>query len=732
MSGNSVTASTIFTSNNVQGGPNDVVVNNETVQGDLTVDGTVDIGLATISGLNVEGNAQVKGDLTVGYGGAASNIVASGNISGNTLSVTGVANFNSTIDTNSLIVDTDAQIGGILSTPYLEVSGVAGNNSVDITGDVNIKSGFTDINDLMIDQNLSAQYASVGSITVTNTPVAEIYNAVGYTIASFTTPAITPGSYKVQLNNVSATFGYNTYTFLQGFQGIGQREVQVGIVQLPWDGIVDSRFSYFKYFRKQWNWNYTTVWNQTVPNETYTSSYSKVVTLNGSTNYGLVMYAPIIPNIDGIYTADSNNSTPLNYEYFFNSSTNTIQLRVATPFLNQKYYGNTSVFGIAPATPSSSTFVESRITSTSADANYRYYNLAAPYSPQYTVQNQWTPVIMYSRNPGKLSSSSTITCDIYSIRSCNAVGVVAAGTYAVTDGLNVYTNVNSTSTTTGSIVTNGGIGCGQALHAFNAHMTGGTASTSTTTGALRVTGGAGISGAVFCNNVNAASTVVASSFRNANFPAYSAAAQLNGTVNDTLVNGALGTLGVYPIIAMNNAAATRIWAIGLDADPSLATQCMYIGSYGGSGEDPDYRVAIKSSGQMCLSNYTAPGSGTYTLPDFTDQLTVRGTSKFDSLSFPSTVSNLSNQFKIVTLTSTFATVAASTAVSNLGVAIGYTFASTATMRCTATIRSGSQGEACSVMVTPVSTSTVDVWVRNNNATTAATTVVVQIVIIGDV
>lgn len=583
MSGNSVTASTIYSTNTVQGGPNDVVVNNETVQGDLTVDGTVDIGLATIDGLNVDGNAQVKGDLTVGYGGAASNIACSGNISGNTLSITGVAQCNSTLNTNSLIVPEDAQIGGLLTTPFLQVNGSSTSKNTILNGDVEI-TGITDATDLIVDNNISSLFTSVGTITVTNTPVSEIYNATGYAIATFTTPAITTATYKVQLDNINVTFGYNTYASLAGLQGIAQREVLLGIVQSPWNGVVDARFSYFKYFRKQWNFNHTGGnWYQTVPNETFTSSFSKVMTLSGSTTYNLIIYAPTIPNIDGIYTVDANNSTPLNYEYFFNSSTNTIQLRIAQPYIGVKFAINSAPFGIAPATPSSLPFVESSISTSFADADYRYYNLVAPYSPQYTVKDSWTSIKIYSRNPGRLSSSSTITCSINNINSVAANNVVSVGKYAVTDGLNVNTGVTSTSTTTGSIVTNGGVGVGGTIYA---------------------------GGSVVCTTVQAGVTP----------PAYSASMRIMSSANtDTAVNGTLlgSSNGVLAYIQNGN---TKIMNMSTDAGNTT-----YLGSYGGSGAEPDYHTFFKDDGKWCLQGNGVTGNAA----DVTDLLTVRGTARID-------------------------------------------------------------------------------------------------------
>ena len=627
MSGNSVTASTIFTSNNVQGGPNDVVVNNETVQGDLVVEGSFDIGNATINGLDVEGSAQVKGDLTVGYGGAASNIIASGNISGNTLSITGVAQFNSAANANSLIVAEDAQIGGILTTPFLQVDGLNTSTNFLLNGDGNV-GGTLNTENLFVDTTVSAGVSAYPTITVTNFSSSSVTSG-GSVIARFTTPLTVSPTVYVELNNINVTFGYDNLTvYYQGLSGIAQREVLIGLVQSPWNNVVDNRFNFFKYFRKQWNWNYNALtppyWTQTVANETYTGNYIKTIALSGNTTYDVVVVAPNIPNINGIFTVDSDNNTPLPYEYYFNSVTNTIQLRIGAPYLELRYPASVSV-GIAPATPSNLPFVESTIGTTSVSGGYRYYNLIAPYSPQYSVQDEWTPVKIYSRNRGILSANSTlnISLNLKSVEQVASNNIVQTGKFYNGAGLNVDTGITSTSTTTGSIITNGGVGIGGELTGFTERLTGNVTSTSTTTGTLRVAGGAGITGNVYSN------AMYSNVFRTQVFPNVTGQNQFISLLQaDNLDNDVNGTLsgGVYGITAFNTAANPRIFAVGYDSSSTNST--IYIGGSGSGGSNPDYYAAMKNSGEVCLYTYNA-GSSNVIIPDFTDRLTVRGTTRLD-------------------------------------------------------------------------------------------------------
>ena len=104
--GNNVGGSTIFTSNTVQGGVNDVTVNNEVVEGDLTVLGNTNLYINTINNdLFVNGNLQV-GDPTIGAPPKTLNVTGTTQIGGG-LAVTGISSFN-----NDVTIGVDANIAG--------------------------------------------------------------------------------------------------------------------------------------------------------------------------------------------------------------------------------------------------------------------------------------------------------------------------------------------------------------------------------------------------------------------------------------------------------------------------------------------------------------------------------------------------------------------------------------------------------------------------------------------
>jgi hypothetical protein len=128
--GNNVGGSTIFSDNTVQGGVNDVVVNNLVVEGDLQVLGSFDIAINEIDNdLLIKGNLQV-GDPALGAPVKTLNVTGTTQIGGG-LAVTGLAQLNddATIG-DDLGIGGDVNIGVVSDTPSakrVKLSHSAGN-----------------------------------------------------------------------------------------------------------------------------------------------------------------------------------------------------------------------------------------------------------------------------------------------------------------------------------------------------------------------------------------------------------------------------------------------------------------------------------------------------------------------------------------------------------------------------------------------------------------------------
>ena len=131
------------------------------------------------------------------------------------------------------------------------------------------------------------------------------------------------------------------------------------------------------------------------------------------------------------------------------------------------------------------------------------------------------------------------------------------------------------------------------------------------------------------------------------------------------------------------------------------------------------------------SNYTTyeiGGSDNYHY--FWDNIEASGNITANSgFRFPSSISNLSQPWKIVNVKDYLIGPINAGAVVNFTIPLGYTFSNTAFMHQYGTISGGVNGEACSIMTSIASTSSVIVWIRNNGGS-QATLVKVNIMVVG--
>ncbi len=98
--------------------------------------------------------------------------------------------------------------------------------------------------------------------------------------------------------------------------------------------------------------------------------------------------------------------------------------------------------------------------------------------------------------------------------------------------LNILTNVNSTSSTSGSLVVTGGVGISGAVNMGSTlYIASSSASSSSTTGALTVAGGAGIAGALFIGDATASSSTTTGSFVTPGGVGIAKAVYIGGLIN---------------------------------------------------------------------------------------------------------------------------------------------------------------------------------------------------------
>lgn len=120
--------------------------------------------------------------------------------------------------------------------------------------------------------------------------------------------------------------------------------------------------------------------------------------------------------------------------------------------------------------------------------------------------------------------------------------------------------------------------------------------------ALDIAGSANISGNLFVGGATATETT---------------RAIIKNDIVDTLTNGTTSGTSINMLGLNNN---VRTWYFGSDGATSGNTQ-LYLGTSGGTANDPDYFCYWDTSGRMML--YT-PVSGSITAPNNTDLFTVRG------------------------------------------------------------------------------------------------------------
>jgi hypothetical protein len=139
-----------------------------------------------------------------------------------------------------------------------------------------------------------------------------------------------------------------------------------------------------------------------------------------------------------------------------------------------------------------------------------------------------------------------------------------------------------------------------------------------------------------------------------------------------------------------------------------------------------------------LQQYVGAGKVGIGITNPSQALDVSGTISMNSMKFPSSVSNLSNPFKIVVGKITMTNPNANSVSNKLGAYYSldgsstnsYTFSSAPYV--TATISSGINGECVSMMVVPLAT-TMDIYIKNNSTTVNVTgTTTVTFIAIGTV
>jgi cytoskeletal protein CcmA (bactofilin family) len=452
---NNVGGSTIFTGNTVQGGANDVTVNNELVEGDLTVNGTLDIGLAVFQGVDVEGSAEIKGDLTVGDPTSTppivSNIVATGNISCETLTTSGVAQFNTNVTAGGNIGADSMTVTSSSTIKNLLVNDTTAEYAASITGNVNVDGDIHCTGDILADGDIIGNGGLIAGTSITTNANTTITNA-GAVLGSITTPALmATGSYIVAIDNVSVDLNYNSTSLMFGKSGTSQRQTTLGLVQSPWNNIVDSRFSTWNYQQYTWNLSYNgSAWVQNTVTSPVIDSFSTLATLQAGTTYDLIAITDTTANVT---IEDLNGTAEMTYEMLGDFNSSTTYVRTANPLAFRYEVGAQIAVGNYVGSGYNFRTIQARSIETYDSTQYVVYSFTYNGS---TDPGTWSPVTIYSANnailTGSVNGNITATVSVANATTVSRVVDVgktlslAAGvlTSSATIGVDTIQNVDAT------------------------------------------------------------------------------------------------------------------------------------------------------------------------------------------------------------------------------------------------------------------------------------------------
>ena len=450
---NNAQGSTIFTENTVEGGPNDVTVNNCLVQGNLTVLGSTNIATIDTNNGNFDGNVDVGGDVD-----AVGNVVATGVVqadSGIIVNGTSYINGDVVLDGN---LDIPAD-GGSLSCegPADFHNGVTIENTtaatalaVDVTGDSNFDGDIYCTGNMYVEGDVVANNSASTAIAVTTNANIDLTTAgTGYVVAELAIPSTytAPTSVVLAFYNVSFDLVFNTAAQYTGFEGkSGMNLMKFGICQLPWNGNVDSRFQTAAAINYQWKQTYVGsqwVGSPVTPAPIVTAA-SKQLTVQFGQTYGIVA----VPGLTGpgvvTNARDSIPDDPATAKFKCNSTAkgNSVPATVRVQQLPQRYQVGQSLY-LVVTTPSAGTKgYTATISAVTTDATYAYYTVAWDSFNNGAFTN-YVNVNIFTSVAAKLQGATAgpITADIVAIQNVSATRVVDVGkTLTLNSGTNVLTS----------------------------------------------------------------------------------------------------------------------------------------------------------------------------------------------------------------------------------------------------------------------------------------------------
>ena len=304
--GNNVQGSTIFTDNTVLGGPNDVTVQNLLVQGDLTVLGDTIVAEIEIENAQLNGGATVNGLLTVngnidctGVVQAEDGFITAGDsyLAGN-VNVEGVVSIGGTA--GALNVDGAGYFSKPVTIDKVGTGGPGSGTALTVGSDARINGNLFVSGSALVSGEVVSFYNPATPPTLT-----DIQTFTNVTIAAYNTPYLLASAKIIDcpiVIPVNLTFSNLQFQVIPdnsaasvGKQGQSSTlEYKYGIVKLPWNGVVDSRFTTGSPYQYSWQalWNSpghaNAWWTYAISSKNLTFPVS--ATVNGFTNdsYGVI------------------------------------------------------------------------------------------------------------------------------------------------------------------------------------------------------------------------------------------------------------------------------------------------------------------------------------------------------------------------------------------------------------------------------------------------------------
>jgi len=312
---NNVQGSTIFSGNTVTGGPNDVVVNDELVQGDLTIDGTLVVSNVDITQANFSGDVLVKGDVEVQGNLLCDGAVTAnmGLIATNACYLNGDVNIGGVADVGALVVE-----GGALMKAGASVTALSGT-ALSVTGDTRVAgdlyvSGNAYVDGEVISGTTPDPVTSVFTLgpvtTYANLPYTTPGTGQAICKATISGPA-TPAPCVITFSNVSLDLVYNTSPTLKLSQGKSTTNTyKYGVCQLPFNGVVDGRFKTGATITYSWQctWNGTDwVGSHIGDSQAVITSVSADIVAADGDEYGVVLISGSSPSDKIVINAFTNS-----------------------------------------------------------------------------------------------------------------------------------------------------------------------------------------------------------------------------------------------------------------------------------------------------------------------------------------------------------------------------------------------------------------------------------------